>query len=136
MRILKDFDCLVEAKTACEEWEAFTSLRNRRWFNRRWVVQEITFARCAMIYCGKTIFGWWDFCEAASLFGSMVNRVKTNFRKDPNIDQHPDRFGIVREFSACKIVELTSNIVNKTDDGPILQRRALWSGWYLPRHHS
>ena len=31
MRILKDFDCLVEAKTACEEWEAFTSLLNRRW---------------------------------------------------------------------------------------------------------
>lgn len=62
--------------------------------SRRWVVQEITFARCATIYCGNTIIGWWNFCEAASLFGSIVDRVKTMFRKDPNLDQHPDGFGI------------------------------------------
>jgi hypothetical protein len=81
---------------------------------------------------GKTIIGWWDFCEAASLFGSMVDLVKTKFRKDSNLDQHPDRFGIVREFSACEIIEFTSNIVNKTDDGPILQRRTL--EWLVSDH--
>ena len=96
MRILKDFDYLVEAKTNCEEWESFTSLLNRRWFSRCWVVQEIIFARCATTYYGKTIIGRWDFCEAASLFESIVNRVEAKFKKDSNLDQHPDRFVIVR----------------------------------------
>jgi hypothetical protein len=62
----------------------------------------------------------------------MVDLVKTKFRKDSNLDQHPDRFGIVREFSACEIIEFTSNIVNKTDDGPILQRRTL--EWLVSDH--
>lgn len=122
MRILKDFDHVVERKTTCEEWMGLTALLKRNWFSRRWVVQEITLARRATIQCGSTTIAWRDFAEAVTLFEVMVERVTEKFRKDPNYGQHPNIFGDVSKFSANRLVSVTSNIVDKGDDGQVIQK--------------
>ena len=76
----------------------------RSWFGRRWVVQEITLARDATIYCGLKSIRWKDFTEAVALFELMADRVKKKFRTDPSHGQPPDIFGDVREFSANRLV--------------------------------
>ncbi|KAJ9665469.1 hypothetical protein H2201_004351 [Coniosporium apollinis] len=122
MRVLSDFDDVVEKKTSCEEWMGLTALLKRNWFSRRWVVQEITLARRATIHCGSTTIAWHDFAEAVTLFEVMVERVKEKFRKDPHHKQHPDIFGDVSKFSANRLVSVTSNIVDKGDDGQVIQK--------------
>lgn len=99
-----------------------TALLKRNWFSRRWVVQEITLARRATIHCGSTTIAWHDFAEAVTLFEVMVERVKEKFRKDPHHKQHPDIFGDVSKFSANRLVSVTSNIVDKGDDGQVIQK--------------
>jgi hypothetical protein len=32
-----------------------------RWFSRRWIIQEITYAREAIVYCGRESVDWEDF---------------------------------------------------------------------------
>jgi hypothetical protein len=49
---LQNFDELCDSKEASKKWGALLELMQRKWFSRRWVVQEIALARTATIYCG------------------------------------------------------------------------------------
>jgi hypothetical protein len=119
LRIVRNFDEVVEEQTTCDEWLAFAALIKRSWFSRRWVVQEITVARRAELHCGHKSIPWKDFAEAVALFELMSDRVKKKFRTDPSQDQQPDIFGDIRELSASRLVAVTSNIVAKGDDGQV-----------------
>jgi hypothetical protein len=50
---LQNFDELCNSPEASKKWGALLDLMQRKWFSRRWVVQEIALARDALIYCGK-----------------------------------------------------------------------------------
>lgn len=50
---LQNFDELCDSPEASKKWGALLDLMQRKWFSRRWVVQEIALARDAIIYCGK-----------------------------------------------------------------------------------
>ena len=50
---LQNFDELCDSKEASKKWGALLDLMQRQWFSRRWVVQEISLARDAIIYCGS-----------------------------------------------------------------------------------
>jgi hypothetical protein len=49
---LQNFDDLCDSKEASKKWGALLELMQRKWFSRRWVVQEIALAQTATIYCG------------------------------------------------------------------------------------
>ena len=125
IRKLEDFKNVVESNTKCEEWIAFHNLIKKTWFSRRWVVQEITMARNATIYCGKHTVHWKAFAEAIGLFELMADRVKDMFRNDDRYDQHPDMFGETRQYSAHQLVDIKSSIVTTGDDGQVVEKR--WS---------
>jgi hypothetical protein len=55
---LQNFDELCDSKEASKKWGALLDLMQRRWFSRRWVVQEIALAREAVIYCGADKIPW------------------------------------------------------------------------------
>jgi hypothetical protein len=125
IRVLEDFDVVVERNTTCEEWVAFHTLIKRSWFSRRWVVQEITMARNATIHCGTCTIGWKDFAGSIGLFELMAERVKVKFRQAGEYEHNPDMFGETRQYSAHLLVDVTSNVVSTGDDGQVVERR--WS---------
>jgi hypothetical protein len=52
----------------------------RRWFTRRWIVQEVAFARSAIVRCGTSVVSWTRFCGAVTLFTEKLDDIKESFR--------------------------------------------------------
>ncbi|KAI1774487.1 heterokaryon incompatibility protein-domain-containing protein [Hypoxylon cercidicola] len=45
-----------------DSWKYIRDLVERPWFSRTWIIQEITLARQAHLYCGNSTMPWVDFC--------------------------------------------------------------------------
>src|SRR5277367_5893834 len=54
---LQGFEDLVDPKFT-NQWAALASLMKREWFSRRWVVQEIAYARAATVHWGSQSIDW------------------------------------------------------------------------------
>jgi Heterokaryon incompatibility protein (HET) len=125
IRETADFNDFVEEKTNNEQWIAFAKLLMKTWFSRRWVVQEISLATKAEIWCGNEHRRWQHFSEAVSLFVLVAERVKKRFAAQ----LLPDKFGDIAEFSAHQLVTLTLNVVSRDDSHRVLNKE--WSLEYL-----
>lgn len=65
---LQHFDDLSSSPDTNEQWKALLELMQRDWFSRRWVIQEVTLAKKAIIHCGKAKLAWNKFAVAVELF--------------------------------------------------------------------
>jgi Heterokaryon incompatibility protein (HET) len=119
IRKWRQFSKVVEDITTCDQWEAFVKLISASWFRRRWVVQEIVLAGKAHLRCGPYCIEWTEFAQAVALFETMERRVKLKFRKADEYDNQPDMFGHFREYGACWLVKVTSDVVSRRDDGRV-----------------
>jgi hypothetical protein len=63
-------------------WPALSELSKRRYFNRRWILQEVLRSQAAIIYCGATSILWKDL-EAA--FHTPSIRLGGSIRNDLQI---------------------------------------------------
>ncbi|KAK0665478.1 heterokaryon incompatibility protein-domain-containing protein [Cercophora samala] len=62
------------------DWDMIAEFFNRSWWHRTWVMQEIAYARQAMLYAGNNAFGW-DFFVP-------VIRVLKSFKLDSPMNGH------------------------------------------------
>jgi hypothetical protein len=77
---LAQVDKIVEKESTPEQWQAFSALVMRAWFNRRWIIQELISAEDVTLYCGETFWiEWKDFCDAVALFGAKFDAVRELF---------------------------------------------------------
>jgi hypothetical protein len=122
--MVADFDSLVKNPKNSNNWMALSSLMKREWFSRRWVVQEITLARTATIYCGDASVDWADFAVAVSLFESVETEARSISRtiQQSGPSGMPDLLGEIRSLGATRLVEATSNLFRKSQDGQVLQK--------------
>jgi hypothetical protein len=51
------------------------------WFSRMWVIQEVFFARKAIILCGAKELGWDDFLRVALVIEPLGGTDSTTFQK-------------------------------------------------------
>jgi hypothetical protein len=123
-RLLKldDFDPLTRDPGSPMEWAALMNLMQRSWFNRRWIVQEIALARHAMIYCGNQSVTWQDFSSAVALFTSRYQDLRPLFQGSTEFHNHPNYLGEVDALGAKALVDVTNNLVRKSEDGTVLER--------------
>lgn len=130
---LSKFDRVVEQDTYHCEWAAIAALMKRPWFSRWWVVQEVVFAKKAVLYCGQEEIDWKDFADAVSLFVAVESQNSDLSRKikaNPQFNNVPGFFGSVQALGASILVEATSNLVRRSNDGktePILPLETLVS---------
>jgi Heterokaryon incompatibility protein (HET) len=127
---LQNLDRLVsEGRTA--DWAALSELMRRDWFSRRWVVQEIAFARSATVHCGSDSISWSDLADAVALFGSRAEEIADLFRGDKIFNHQVDFLGDVEALGANRLVRTISKLFRKSDDGkklePLLSLEALVS---------
>ena len=89
--------------TTPTEDEAFLKLIKRPWFSRRWIVQEIVFAREAHLRCGSEAVTWRNFVEVLEYYRHRF----------------PDR---IKDLNANRLVRASEDMVQKSDDGTIMRR--------------
>ncbi|KAJ8130179.1 hypothetical protein O1611_g3454 [Lasiodiplodia mahajangana] len=100
------------------KWFSLAELMRDRWFSRRWVVQEISLAREATVYCGNKTVQWPDFADAVSLLASNQETIKGLFDYSEWRDG-PNTLGDVQSFGAYILLESTNQLFLRTAQGQI-----------------
>jgi len=110
---LSSLDNEVRDGAKLNSWRALRDLMSRKWFSRRWVIQEIAFAKNSTIHCGDDIIHWADFADAVGLFVSRMNEIK-QLSHQQRSDGYPaagwSRF-------AERIVEYNQSLIQRSDNG-------------------
>lgn len=119
---LENFDPLTKDPGTPAEWAALHNLMQRPWFNRRWIVQEIALARKATLLCGNESVSWNDFAAAVALFVARYRDLRRLFQSSEDFHNHPNYLGEVEALGAKSLVEITSNLFRKDDEGVVLER--------------
>ena len=119
---LEDFDPLTQDPGTPAEWAALNKLMQRSWFNRRWIVQEISLARSATLFCGNQTVSWQNFSSAVALFVARYRDLRHLFQSSAEFHNHPNYLGEVEALGAKALVDITTNLFRKTEDGFILER--------------
>ena len=119
---LEDFDPLTADPGSSEQWAALHNLMQRPWFNRRWIVQEIALARSATLYCGDQSVSWEDFSAATSLFAARYRDLRQLFQGSKEFHNHPNYLGEVEALGAKALVDITTNLFRKDENGLVLER--------------
>ncbi|KAF3909970.1 hypothetical protein ABW20_dc0107407 [Dactylellina cionopaga] len=123
IRTIMDFamlDTYVEDKEQAQKWYALSELMRDRWFSRRWVVQEIALARSATVHCGSKSVQWPEFVDAVSILVSNQARIKSLF--DLKVwREGPETLGEVQSFGANILIEATSSLFLRAENGDIVQ---------------
>jgi len=60
--------------------KAFTALMHRRWFSRRWIIQEISLAKTATVHCEHTVVPWANLEAVIELFEGYIMEAITFYR--------------------------------------------------------
>lgn len=62
-------------KPSVEVAKALQSFFQRPWFYRVWIIQEVTMAKGATIFCGDDVISWDTFCTACRQIQHIVDRT-------------------------------------------------------------
>jgi hypothetical protein len=119
MLSLKRLDQLVSNEKYAPRWLAFVELMRNRWFSRRWVVQELALAKEATVHYGREVMQWTDFADAVALFVTKHDQINMLLKRHST---DPDPIGDMRALGANALVEASSNLFRKSNDGKILER--------------
>ena len=124
---LQRFDELCDDERNSQKWQALLLLMQRPWFFRRWVVQEISLAKDAIIHCGPDQIPWNDFCVAVELFVEVetaTHRLSEVMKKDPKFFHLPGWFDYVSALGASLLVEATTMIFRQYQPESLRKRQA------------
>ncbi|KAI1872366.1 uncharacterized protein JN550_004085 [Neoarthrinium moseri] len=105
-------------------WVAFAALLRRPWFSRRWVIQEVAFAKRAALRCGDNIVNWLDFVDAVELFFRKLNRIRALYSASELSKQRPDALNRVESAGALALLQASNGVLRKGANGAVLDR--LW----------
>ncbi|KAK6078641.1 hypothetical protein SCUP515_09691 [Seiridium cupressi] len=119
---LNGFDPLTKDPGSSTEWAALLNLMRRPWFHRRWIVQEISLARHATLFCGPGSISWLEFSAAVALFVSRYSDLRQLLGTPKDHLRHLDQLGENAAMGAVALVNLTNNVFRKSEDGTILER--------------
>lgn len=109
----------VEGSLDRPSFDALFELLTRRWFTRRWALQEIALAKRATLYCGPNSISWADFADTIALLQANLPRFLPQIASE----WEPASRGNVPKFAhtgGCLFIEVSSNIFRKSDEGTIL----------------
>ncbi|OCL04594.1 HET-domain-containing protein, partial [Glonium stellatum] len=121
---LGQIDALVNEKGTERAWTALSKLMRRPWFSRRWIIQEIVYAKEAILYCGNDAIDWTDFADAVTLFADYEIQWKLASRMKGHrlLGRDLDYFSDVQALGATRLVEATSNLFRYDESWRVTQK--------------
>jgi hypothetical protein len=118
---LKDFDSISMDEDYSKKWQALMVLMQREWFSRRWVVQELSLANKAEIWCGPDSMPWKEFAVAVELFVEVetaTHRLSEVMQRDIQFTHVPGWFEYVSQLGASLLVQATGKVF-RSDGTPM-----------------
>jgi hypothetical protein len=113
------FDEFLQEPSRKDAFTGGVHLMKRPWFTRRWVIQEISSARRAHLYCGISQMPWHAFVDAISLIAAQKVSLRKAF--SPLLANDPDDVESFNSLSTLKFLHLVDNMFRKTVDGRITE---------------
>lgn len=107
-----------------EKWAALAALMDRKWFTRRWVVQELALAVRASVHCSDDQMDWTEFETAVSLFDRDAARLSGYYKGSEEANYDHDFFGDVAQMGATRLVHLKGDLFRLDEHGHITERRS------------
>ena len=93
------------------QWGAFVALMRRAWFSRRWVVQELAFAKQAYLRCGDVSVNWLDFVSAVDFFIHRFDTIAALYKDSTLFEERVFALGDMKASAALKMVTITKEFV-------------------------
>jgi hypothetical protein len=125
---LDSFDALVEDESTSHKWTAIFDMMQTKWFLRRWILQEILFARDAVVYYGLESIPWQDFADAVSLFlkvQTSTRGISDFMKKDPRYYRVPEFFEHASSLHASILISTSQSLFCISSDGQKIPLRGL-----------
>ncbi|TPR07961.1 hypothetical protein CAN33_0016455 [Aspergillus niger] len=108
-------DANTDGKDHAHQWAALSELTRDPWFARRWIVQEISLASKAVVYCGEKMVHWDVLVDAIALLVANEERVRALF--DPSKWRYGrNTLGEIQFSSANILLEVISSLFPTTED--------------------
>jgi hypothetical protein len=118
---LAQFDHIIKDQSLTHQWYALSRLMNRSWFTRRWVVQELAFARDAKLYCGDGEVDWASFADAATLFGERQQDIVKLFWLSAEYAHDAEILGEIKALGALRLIDALNRLFRRSEDNQILE---------------
>lgn len=71
-----NLDGLVADHKTIKSWSDLVFLMQNPWFSRRWVIQEMAYAKAATVHLAELALPWDDFRDAVSLFVLNLDKIR------------------------------------------------------------
>lgn len=113
---LRRLDELIKTRADASKWMLIVELMENRWFSRRWVIQELTLAKSAIVRWGKAKLLWSQFADAIALFMTKYVEIREILKDAKYTVGDPHALG------ANTLVNASNNLFRKSEDGKIQQR--------------
>ncbi|KAH6672384.1 heterokaryon incompatibility protein-domain-containing protein [Halenospora varia] len=110
---LDSFNDLVQGTVTGDTWRAILDMLQAQWFLRRWILQEILFARDAVVYYGSESISWEDFADAISLFlkvQTSTNGISDIMHRDPQFYHVPGFFEYISSLGASILITISQSL--------------------------
>lgn len=111
--------------TTPREWAALAALMNRPYFCRRWIIQELAFARCIRLHCGDEVVDWLDFTDSISFLTSraetVINIMSGSESGRPQFPQFLNIFESMQLWPSVRLATLIQGLVRKHENGEIVE---------------
>lgn len=110
---MQNFEILLRDTRLVEKWQALMMLMQRKWFSRRWVVQEIALATRATVHCGRESMDWKQFATAVEHLMEVeraIHRLSEVMQNDVKYRHVPGWFEYAPGFGASLFVQATGEI--------------------------
>ncbi|KAM6532635.1 hypothetical protein FALCPG4_005689 [Fusarium falciforme] len=117
---LKDESAQDEDAT---KWSDLLSLMRRRWFSRRWIIQELALAKTAEVRCGSKRVHWRDFSDAVSIFELHFDIILKIIKRRPDLQKSLEGIKDMTPFGARILVDVLSNTFQRDANGTIFSPR-------------
>ena len=95
-------------------WKALVCLFQREWFNRAWIIQEVVFAKTALVLCGRHSIHWEYLIEVS---GFLATTSWAGFLDNRAIFPSTDAVAEPRYKIPAKLAAAKRTWTAKTDEG-------------------
>ncbi|KAK7409224.1 hypothetical protein QQX98_008600 [Neonectria punicea] len=112
----------VEQKLAANyanEWAELLLLIRRRWFSRRWIIQELALSKNAEVRCGSKRNHWKDVSDAISIFALRFDVILKIIECRPDLKKSLEGIKDLNPFGARILVDVLSNTFQRHPDGTV-----------------
>ncbi|OHF03172.1 hypothetical protein CORC01_01556 [Colletotrichum orchidophilum] len=104
-------------------WSELLYLMRRRWFSRRWIIQELALAKSAEVRCGSKKRNWRDFSDAVSIFALQFDSILREIKRDQKLERSLEGIKDMKPLGARILVDVLSNTFQRQVDGDIYAPR-------------